>query len=67
MLNGFNVGQLEDCYLTTTALSMKNDKLHFLVQTECSSIRFLLLQRFFNTNAERFFKQLVHVTEIHEI
>ncbi len=52
---------------TTTVLSLKNDNLYFLVQTERSSIRFLLLQRLFNTNAERFFKQLVHVTEIHEI
>lgn len=52
---------------TTTVLSLKNDNLYFLVQTECSSIRFLLLQRLFNTNAGRFFNQLVHVTEICEI
>lgn len=32
---------------TTTALLMKNDNLHSLVQTEISSLSFLLLQRLF--------------------
>ena len=43
------------------ALSIKKDTFRYFDQTECSSVKRLLSQRFFNTNAGRFFNQLARV------
>lgn len=47
-----------------TALSCKNDALCLLRQADRFSLKCLLSQRFFNTNAGRFFNQLVDVLKI---
>ncbi|MBS5613961.1 MAG: hypothetical protein KHX29_07900 [Prevotella buccalis] len=45
-------------------LSCKNDALCLLRQAECLLVKCPRSQRFFNTNAERFFNQLVDVLKI---
>ena len=47
-----------------TALSCKNDALCLLRQALRLSVKSSLSQRFFNTNAGRFFSQLVDVLKI---
>ena len=42
-------------------LSFNKVTFRFYDQTECSSVKRLLSQRFFNTNAGRFFNQLARI------
>lgn len=48
-------------------LSFNKVTFRYFDQMECSSVKRLLSQRFFNTNAGRFFNQRVHVPGICEI
>lgn len=43
------------------ALSIKKVTFRYFDQMECSSVKRLLSQRFFNTNAEHFFNHLTRI------
>jgi|GEM_PF-6949342 len=45
-------------------LSFNKVTFRFYDQTECSSVKRLLSQRFFNTNAEHFFNHLTRILQI---
>lgn len=55
------------CCVQNTALSLTTTHCVFLDQAECISMKSLLWRQLFNTNAGRFFHQLVRMLKICEI